>query len=640
MFRDGSGHALHFVLLLFILSHVSSFQPIHVTKYFKTEISLPQGFHVDGRNGRFCSTVLFARIVASSTTSGTTPRKKYKSNRWFPKVVIYDDDIFSDDEKVIAEFEQEVVVLTANLIRSRLSQRQLQHSITASTVFDENIPFSTPLVPDSEKMRIKELVKGRFMDLTCTQSGEDTLERLFYENDQIVHEIWMNATQTTKSMTELQRDDVIRGAVMILQSLCVMGTQVGVKGPPEQLKRMVEHLADHKKSSSSEQLLDVYEWTKDSVRRLKHKLDRTAAVQLLAELRWKQTPQGAFDLLVALGVWEKHEDLALLRSGFPLRFTEKEENIATEVLRNAQNGAHHPDPDSLLGIRQDLRHLKVYTIDGASASEIDDGISIETLQGNFGDVSNGFPETTRRRIWVHIADAESRAPPHSALFEAARRRVTSLYLPNGTISMFPSRIGTELMSLKVNEDVRALSLGVDLNDDGSLNVSTLLVTPSMIRVAYRLTYDEVDEMLEEGIAYNEEWEIGALLVAATKRRELRIRNGSAEGLIPNPVPSSSVSIYPDLTAPDSIGISLNIEVSHNAAINKTASAQLTGDSSCASSALEEPVSSAYLLVTEMMILAGEAIGVWKSVQDEVNSKQDSTFGNSLRLPFRCQRRPG
>jgi RNB domain len=607
-----------------------------VTRTLKTDNSLPQCIPGAGRDDRFRSKRLCARIVASSATSGTTSRKKFKSNRWFPKVVTYDDDIFSEDEKAIAKFEEEVVVLTANLVRSRLLQQQYQ-SAAKNTFGDERIPSSSSEVPDSEKMRIRELVKGRFMDLTCAQSGEDTLERLFYGNDQIVHNIWMNATQTTKSMTELQKDDVIRGAVMILQSLCVMGTQVGVKGPPEQLKRMVEHLADQKKSTSSEQLLDVYEWTKDSVRRLKHKLDRTAAVQLLAELRWKQTPQGAFDLLVALGVWEKHEDLALLRSGFALRFTEKEEEVASDVLRNAQNGSHHPDPDTLLGIRQDLRHLKVYTIDGASAAEIDDGISIEILHGGYGNSFNDTPEATRYRIWAHIADAESWAPPHSPLFEAARRRVTSLYLPNGTISMFPSRIGTELMSLKVNEDVRALSLGVELNDDGSLNVSSLIVTPSLIRVAYRLTYDEVDEMLEEGIAYNEEWEIGALLMAATKRRELRIRNGSAEGLIPNPVPSSSVSIFSDANAPDSIGISLNIEVSHNAAVNKTAFAQITGDSTCTST-IEEPVSSAYLLVTEMMILAGEAIGVWKWVQEQ--HKQETNFDNSLRLPFRGQRQPG
>jgi exoribonuclease R len=441
-----------------------------------------------------------------------------------------------------------------------------------------------------------------------------------------------------------------------------MGTQVGVKGPPEQLRRMVEHLSDSVRMSSSTsttttteeqyvQQLDYDHWTKDSVRRLKYRLDRKPAIQLLAKLQRRQTPQGAFDLLRALGVWDVHEDLALLRSGFPIRFTNREEQIAKDVWnrRNTNavantTGNSSTDPDTLLGIRQDLRHLKVYTIDGADAAEIDDGISIEIVEpssynGNSdsGSKENNVstPNKSRYRIWVHIADAESYAPPHSDLFEMARRRVTSLYLPTGSIAMFPTIVGSDLMSLKVNENVRALSLGVELNDDGSLNESTIIVTPSLINVSYRLTYDEVDEMLEEGIGYNEEWEIGTLLMAAKRRREFRIRNGSSEGMIPNPVPSSSVSIYSDENEPDSIGISINIQISHNAAMNKTA----TAEHSIKYSIQEDPASSAYLLVTEAMIMAGEAIGVWKGVMDKSASNTDG-FKNTLRLPFRTQSPPG
>ena len=106
--------------------------------------------------------------------------------------------------------------------------------------------------------------------------------------------------------------------------------------------------------------------------------------------------------------------------------------------------------------------------------------------------------------------------------------------------MFPTKVATEVMSLKVNQDVCALSLGVELNDDGSIDQSSLIVTPSLIRVDYRLSYDDVDEMLEEGIGYSEEWQLGALLVAATKRREFRVRHGSLEGVVPNPVPYGSV----------------------------------------------------------------------------------------------------
>ena len=89
------------------------------------------------------------------------------------------------------------------------------------------------------------------------------------------------------------------------------------------------------------------------------------------------------------------------------------------------------DPDILLGLRQDFRHHKAFTIDSASTSEIDDGLSVEAFDDEDG--------RKRYRYWIHIADADRWAPRDSALFEVARRRATSLYLPHGSIPMFPSR---------------------------------------------------------------------------------------------------------------------------------------------------------------------------------------------------------
>lgn len=90
---------------------------------------------------------------------------------------------------------------------------------------------------------------------------------------------------------------------------------------------------------------------------------------------------------------------------------------------------------------------------------------------------------------------------------------------------------TNAMSLQAGQDVCALSLGVELLPDGSIDTSSIVVSPSRIVVDYRLSYDEVDEMLEEGVGYNEEWQLGALLDAATKRRNHRIENGSTEGMV-------------------------------------------------------------------------------------------------------------
>ena len=596
-------------------------------------------YHDDGRRRRPSS---------STAATITTTRPSSSSRYWYPSQLFpaannnnnnhtnsLTTTTTTDDPRETWQMgmEQRSIMYLVQRIRPRLVTPTVEMVVVNDDSEDHHHESGGSFTMSSNHAQLQNLVRGRFMDLTGTRRGEQILEQLLLTTTTLDDD--PDTTTTTKRMDDDDDDDafIIRGAVMVLQSICVLGTQVGVKGPPEQLRRMVEHLSDSVGTShDDDDARDREHWTNDSVRRLKYRLDRTPGIQLLAALQRKQTPQGAFDLLRALGVWDRHEDLALLRSGFPIRFTNREELVARAVWDRYHNGTSRtttndamtvtPDPDAMLGIRQDLRHLKVYTIDRADAAEIDDGISIETI-------TNG-----RSRIWVHIADAEHYAPPDSDLFEIARRRITSLYLPSGSIAMFPNTIGTDLMSLKVNEDVPALSLGVELNDDGSLNESTIIVTPSLIKVSYRLTYDEVDEMLEEGIGYSEEWEIGALLMAAQKRRAFRIRNGSSEGMIPNPVPSSSVSIYSDRNAPDSIGISISIQVSHNAAMNKTAAAEHNSNNVV----YEDPASSAYLLVTEAMIMAGEAIGAWKRVRDTSDNTDD--FKNALQLPFRTQSPPG
>jgi RNB domain len=197
------------------------------------------------------------------------------------------------------------------------------------------------------------------------------------------------------------------------------------------------------------------------------------------------------------------------------------------------------------------------------------------------------------------------------------------------------------MSLTMNKDACALSLGVELNDDGSIDDSTIMITPSLIRVSYRLTYDEVDEMLEEGIGYSEEWELGALLAKATTRRNYRIGQGSTEGFIPRQIPQRSISVSKDGSCPDGVKIDITVEATHNSGLNGTCGAEVSD--SFSNHQLVEPLSSAFTLVTETMILAGEAIGKWKLLQGGSLLNGDDrvgSFRNELRLPFRVQRQPG
>lgn len=522
------------------------------------------------------------------------------SKSWLPRKDIDVDDIFAVDEER-DDLERRSIEFVGGLLRQRL--RAVRDSEREDSGEDSDAAFERLLHADH---RAYKYVKGRFMDLTCTLGGEIIVENLFANSD-----------------TEGVEEDVISGAVVALQSLLVMGTQFGMKGSPDQLKKFVSHLKSdinaYHVSSSQEK------WDRKCTHRLKHDLDTAAGTQLLAELKRKRTPQGAFDLLVNIGAWSKHEDLALLRSGFPTKFTEEEE----EAAKNAQS--NKKDPDTILGIRKDFRRMKVYTIDGAFTADIDDGLSVEVLTNDDGSVRN--------RFWIHIADADQWAPRDSDIFAVARERGTSVYLPTGSVPMFPTSIGTGSMSLRQGCDCYALSLGLELLPDGSIDTTSIVVTPSLVRVSYRLTYDEVDEMLEEGVGFSEEWQLGAMLAAAKKRRGLRVSNGSSEGMVPTPIPQGSVSAIYDAGAEDKVSISVEVEVPQNAGTNQTSTAAVTSTSA---DSYHAPASEAFLLVTEMMIMAGEAIGKWGqllSSTEHFTVGSQSQLRNTLELPYRCQTGP-
>ena len=202
--------------------------------------------------------------------------------------------------------------------------------------------------------------------------------------------------------------------------------------------------------------------------------------------------------------------------------------------------------------------------------------------------------------------------------------------------MLPATMSSHAMSLIAGKDACALSMGIELNADGSIISESVLLSPSWIRVDYRLTYDEADEMLSEGVAYQEEWELGALFDMARRRREYRVRNGSIEGIVRKPIPFSTVNAYKDKASPDGIGISLSVDVSHNAGRNQT-----VVDENDSSQDAYAPVSSSTLLVTESMILAGEGLGTWKTTLEKSRQKnpRKRNYPNNIRLPFRTQPSP-
>jgi exoribonuclease II len=286
--------------------------------------------------------------------------------------------------------------------------------------------------------------------------------------------------------------------------------------------------------------------------------------EYLKALNLSQTQQSVFGLLVDLGWWSVHENLHLRRSQAPVHFSNQMQTVAHELLTN-------PPIDLDLAHRRDLTHQKVYTIDDESTQEIDDGLSLEILPDG------------RHKLWIHIADPTRLLSPEDRFDLEARKRSVTIYLPTGMIPMFPPELATGPMSLRQGQMCCAISFGVILDSTGA--VEEYEITTSTIKPTYRLTYEDVEEMLQLRIPG--ENEIETIAKASKLRTQWRLSQGS----ININMPESTVKIYGD---------EVSIELIEDNRARK--------------------------LVAEMMILAGEVAA--KYGQD-----------HNLPLPYRGQPQP-
>jgi len=289
--------------------------------------------------------------------------------------------------------------------------------------------------------------------------------------------------------------------------------QLGIEKQKQQEKE--EFLLKLRKAQDKEQV----EWTENDRHRLEglekyvlqpEQINR-AAQELLTLAGKALTPEAAYELIIELGWWSPQENIFLRRSSYPNQFSKK----ALEV---AQSYLSSPPVDTETE-RLDLTHLKVYTIDDESTEEIDDGLGIEYLQD--GQV----------KIWVHIADPTRLVVPGDELDLEARKRSTSLYLPTGMISMFPPELATGPMSLIQGKECPALSFGVILDEVGAVKEYT--IHASLIKPTYRLTYEDVDEMLHLDI--QAEAEISTLAQQAKLRHLWRKTQGAINISMPEAV---------------------------------------------------------------------------------------------------------
>ena len=142
--------------------------------------------------------------------------------------------------------------------------------------------------------------------------------------------------------------------------------------------------------------------------------------------------------------------------------------------------------DSLEAIRHDFGNMPVYVIDDASASELDDGVSIETIP----------LEPDNYWIHVHVADPTTLLPPTHILSYKAREMSESSYLIHGTRYMLPPSTFNRFSlghTAATGEPQQVMTFSFKV--DGAGDLIDYKVRAASIKNVQILTYDAVDATL-------------------------------------------------------------------------------------------------------------------------------------------------
>ncbi len=217
------------------------------------------------------------------------------------------------------------------------------------------------------------------------------------------------------------------------------------------------------------------------------------AVAKITAYRYNACPEG--EITEVLGDDDDFfaEETSILRSfGLREEFSDSvlaaaEEVAAEDITTLPLKTEHLP--------RRNLLNEFFVTIDGADTRDIDDGVSVKKQGDNYV-------------LSVHIADVSHYVKAGGELDKEAFKRGTSVYFPDRVLPMLPQALSNGCCSLNEGEarlafTCKMLIAGGGTDKTAAENAGKVLeseIFPSLVRSAYRLTYDEVDAMLSGGAA--------------------------------------------------------------------------------------------------------------------------------------------
>ena len=209
-------------------------------------------------------------------------------------------------------------------------------------------------------------------------------------------------------------------------------------------------------------------------------------------------PETAFEILERLNAAPDAPRFALI-GGLRMQFSDKALEEAS-----AASGPERAAVDDEWAV----------SIDDEETLDIDDAISCERL------VDGGM------RVRIYIALVADLVAKGGALDQEASARASTAYLPEATVRMLPEDLSCGRASLVAGVSRSVLTTDLRISEEGELVESRIY--PASVKVARRLTYDQVDQMLGSD-GSEAQWPasmLRELQQMATRLRERRRRAGA------------------------------------------------------------------------------------------------------------------
>lgn len=153
------------------------------------------------------------------------------------------------------------------------------------------------------------------------------------------------------------------------------------------------------------------------------------------------------------------------------------EKFPDEVLRESKKIEREVSEDEIKN-RTDRRDLKIVTIDGEDAKDLDDGVYAK---------KNG----DEYFLGVYIADVSHYVKKNSAIDIEALERGTSIYPTDRVVPMLPIELSNGICSLNEGKNRLAMACEMKINKFGK--VAEYKIFPTVIKIFKRLNYDEVNK---------------------------------------------------------------------------------------------------------------------------------------------------